>query len=171
MLSLPPSSIGSHFSICRYAAVVASGGGAARAGSSCTQLTKRKLPDLADRHDDGGIQCSGLHPVLPQGLLQPTTCSRWRISTRTSPPQDPHGDGQERKVKQTRSNLFREPAGHDPDVNHLLLEGEEEGDGQGEEELPQLENLTGTAYTSGGEPTEDEFTEDDGHRGRHGCGR
>ena len=45
MLSLPPVFIGSQHSICWYAAVVAAGGGAARAsgrGASCTQLTKRK---------------------------------------------------------------------------------------------------------------------------------
>ena len=62
----------------------------------------------------------------------------------TSPPHDPHREGEQRKVKHTRFNLFGEPAGHDPeargsdrdgelwdepeggDVNHLRLEGEEE---------------------------------------------
>ena len=71
--------------------------------------------------------------------------------------------GEERKIKNTRFNIFGEPAGHDPeargsdrdgdlwdepdggDVNHLLLEGDE---GEGQEEEPQLENLTETAYTT-----------------------
>ena len=36
--------------------------------------TASVLPDLADWRDDGGVQCLRLHPVLPQGLPQPTTC-------------------------------------------------------------------------------------------------
>ena len=123
------------------------------------------LPDLADWHDDGGIQCVGLHPVLPKGLLEPVQ-GGGEFQRETSPPQDPHRDGEQRKVKHSRFNLFGEPAGHDPeacgsdrdgelwdepdggDVNHLLLEGEEEeGEEQEQEDVPQLENLTETAYT------------------------
>ena len=123
------------------------------------------LPDLADWHDDGGVQCVGLHPVLPKGLLEPVQ-GGGEFQRETSPPQDPHRDGEQRKVKHSRFNLFGEPAGHDPeacgsdrdgelwdepaggDVNHLLLEGEEEeGEEQEQEDVPQLENLTETAYT------------------------
>ena len=118
------------------------------------------------------------HPVLRDYFNLRPVEGGGEFQRRNSPPQDPHRDGEQRKVKNTRFNIFGEPAGHDPEargsdrdgelwnepdggnVNHLLLEGEEEGEEQEQEEEPQLENLTETAYTSGGEPTEDEITED-----------